>query len=291
MEWFRFYDEALNDPKVQRLPGDVFKTWVNLLCLASQQSERGTLPCFADTAWILRMDEPLFTAQAQTLVQAGLLEPVHGDARWAIHGWDNRQRKSDDVASRVRKHREKDSNVTVTLQGVTPVTFGNALEQNRTDTEQIQSRAEQSRGRVGAVAPRTRAPTGGAKPVKTSLPKTFFLTNDMRAWANAKYPGLDVDDATDGWLEWVHKNDAKFVDWYAAWQSGMRMGVKFGNANSNNNNGRVYTNGNSNKSTTKRGESWSAAAASIAAEAKALGLENHPLELLYGGKQNDANGD
>ncbi len=38
--WFRFYDEALNDPKVQMLPADDFKSWVNLLCLASQNDGR-----------------------------------------------------------------------------------------------------------------------------------------------------------------------------------------------------------------------------------------------------------
>jgi len=30
--WFRFYAESVNDPKVQRLPAHLFKTWVNILC-------------------------------------------------------------------------------------------------------------------------------------------------------------------------------------------------------------------------------------------------------------------
>ena len=28
--WFRAYDDALNDPKVQRLPGELFKAWFKL---------------------------------------------------------------------------------------------------------------------------------------------------------------------------------------------------------------------------------------------------------------------
>ena len=35
-KWFRFYGDALNDPKVQMLPPETFKSWVNVLCLASQ---------------------------------------------------------------------------------------------------------------------------------------------------------------------------------------------------------------------------------------------------------------
>jgi hypothetical protein len=44
--WFRFYDDALNDPKVQKLSGDLFKAWVNILCLASKHG--GELPAVND---------------------------------------------------------------------------------------------------------------------------------------------------------------------------------------------------------------------------------------------------
>ena len=47
--WFRFYDEALDDPKVQRLAPHLFKTWINLLCLASK--EDGTMPSNDDIAF------------------------------------------------------------------------------------------------------------------------------------------------------------------------------------------------------------------------------------------------
>lgn len=53
--WFRFYDEALDDPKVQRLPGEDFKAWVNMLALASKHG--GQLPAIGDMAFALRMDE------------------------------------------------------------------------------------------------------------------------------------------------------------------------------------------------------------------------------------------
>ena len=53
--WFRFYDGALNDAKVQRLPAPLFKAWVNLLCLASMHD--GVLPPVADISFSLRIPE------------------------------------------------------------------------------------------------------------------------------------------------------------------------------------------------------------------------------------------
>jgi hypothetical protein len=55
MQWFRYYVEALNDPKVQRLAPDLFRTWVNLLCIAREHD--GNLPVIGELAFKLRMDE------------------------------------------------------------------------------------------------------------------------------------------------------------------------------------------------------------------------------------------
>ena len=46
--WYRMYDELLDNPKVQRLSGDEFKAWVNILCLASRHD--GVVPPVAEGA-------------------------------------------------------------------------------------------------------------------------------------------------------------------------------------------------------------------------------------------------
>lgn len=74
MQWFRFYSTALDDPKVQRLTGDLFKAWVNLLCLANDAEERGTLPELSDIAFRLRLDEMKAEDIVRGLIRAGLLE-------------------------------------------------------------------------------------------------------------------------------------------------------------------------------------------------------------------------
>lgn len=99
--WFRFYECALDDPKVQRLPPVLFKTWVNLLCLASRSG--GRLPSGADISFALRLDEDVTKQQLTDLRDRGLLDVVEGAIE--PHNWHTRQFKSDSSAERVAKHR------------------------------------------------------------------------------------------------------------------------------------------------------------------------------------------
>lgn len=119
MKWFRMYSDALDDPKVQRLPGETFKAWVNLLCLANDGEPRGTLPCLSDIAFRLRMTPQEAAQLINELTARGLLDSGD-DATLQPHNWNQRQYRSDDINARVQKHRAKrDGNVTETLR-VTP---------------------------------------------------------------------------------------------------------------------------------------------------------------------------
>lgn len=113
--WFRFYDDAVNDPKVQRLSGDRFKTWVNLLCLASKNN--GTLPPLKDIAFMLRMSDERVSALLDGFCASGLLDPVEvldGCMSYTPHNWDKRQFKSDVSTDRVKRFRNGQRNVSVT---------------------------------------------------------------------------------------------------------------------------------------------------------------------------------
>ena len=86
--WFRFYDEVVHDPKVQRLPGDKFKAWVNLLCLASANS--GYLPALDDMAFALRIPKAKVMSMIGEFYQDKLLDVDEtGDrARYYPHNWE-----------------------------------------------------------------------------------------------------------------------------------------------------------------------------------------------------------
>lgn len=109
MRWFRFYSEALDDPKVQLLPPELFKVWVNLLCLANQSKERGQLPPLEECAFRLRLSDDDMRSAIAALAERGLLD-FDGDGTSAgPHNWNGRQADSDNVAERVRRHRAQRS--------------------------------------------------------------------------------------------------------------------------------------------------------------------------------------
>lgn len=105
--WFRLYDELLDDPKVQRLPGEDFKAWVNILCLASRKD--GSLPAVADIGFALRLDARKAVAIVGRLKEAGLIDEM--DGALSPHGWSVRQFKSDSSTGRVKQFRERKKGV------------------------------------------------------------------------------------------------------------------------------------------------------------------------------------
>lgn len=115
--WFRIYDDVLDDPKVQRLSGELFKTWVNLLCLASKAG--GILPSIDDIAFRLRISAQDAQQRVEDLILAGLVD-IRSDSKQEPHNWQSRQMPSDSSLARVRKHREKQRNAGVTLHETLP---------------------------------------------------------------------------------------------------------------------------------------------------------------------------
>jgi hypothetical protein len=146
--WFRFYEESLNDPKVQRLAGETFKAWVNLLCLASKDEE-GILPSLSDIAFALRLSDEQTSDLLNHLYQLELLDEVevpNAPMSYTPHNWKGRQYKSDvtdpTAPKRQKAYREriKDRNATVT---VTPT---------RAETEQKQITEQKKETRVAALS-------------------------------------------------------------------------------------------------------------------------------------------
>ncbi len=116
--WFRLYNEVLHDPKVQSLSGDLFKTWVNLLCISSKND--GKLPEISDIAFLLRRRPTSVAKEINALQANGLLDmdTIGDTAVRHPHNWDGRQFKSDGSTERVQRfrerHMERFSNVTET---------------------------------------------------------------------------------------------------------------------------------------------------------------------------------
>lgn len=125
MQWFRFYGDAVNDPKVQSLTGEQFKFWVNLLCVASQNEGRIKI---SDLPFILRETKANVQRLIGDLKATSLLVASNQSSdHVAPHQWNKRQYKSDTSAERTRRHRDAKRDVTVT-----PPDTDAETEQNRT---------------------------------------------------------------------------------------------------------------------------------------------------------------
>ena len=125
--WFRIYDEALDDQRLQRLPASLFRAWFNVLCAASRNG--GTLPDLPDLAFMLRTRPGALSRRLEALKAAGLLEETDGALRPVE--WERRQfveRPADPTAAeRMRRFRERAAERN---GAVTPTVMNAPLEQD-----------------------------------------------------------------------------------------------------------------------------------------------------------------
>lgn len=142
--WFRVYDDIVDDPKVQRLPAELFKAWINMLAIASRNG--GALPSIDDLAFALRCDAEAVAAWVAGLTDRGLIDALD-DGSLSPHNWASRQFKSDadpTAADRQARKRARDAaaklapvtrppSQAVTDEASRPVTRD--VTPSRTDTE------------------------------------------------------------------------------------------------------------------------------------------------------------
>ena len=201
MHWFRFYNEALDDPKVQRLDGDTFKTWVNLLCLCARHD--GLPKSIQDISFALRLDVHGCSTVLSRLADAGLLDRLHGGVdgmHYAIHAWDKRQYKSDTSTERVKRFRERSSNATETVNETPPETDT----ETDTETDKIQRRKK-------VIALATRLPEDW-QPSDGDIDFAISLDVDYRR---------EADIFRDYWIAQAGSKGSK-TNWQSTWRNWIR---------------------------------------------------------------------
>lgn len=206
--WFRFYHEALDDPKVQKLTGDAFKFWVNCLCLAKRNE--GKLPDLAAISFAFRMELIVVEKFMEIMHMAGLIDTK---ASWKEpHNWKKRQPKSDSSTERVKRHRKRRSNVSSTVTD----TLENQI---RTDTD-----TEQKRGDREAPVQKRRRPT--------PAPNALEISVEMLAWAAQNRITVSLALETERMLDYFRGTGKPKADWVATWRNwmlkAMEINVKSG---------------------------------------------------------------
>jgi hypothetical protein len=102
--WFRFYNDVINDAKVQLLPKALRWAWVELLCLASKND--GFLPPIEQIAFNVRASVNDAQSDLDALILAGLID-IRADGRLTPHNWADRQFVSDTSRERTRNYRQR----------------------------------------------------------------------------------------------------------------------------------------------------------------------------------------
>jgi len=105
MPWLRLWDRTLDLSKAQRLDGETFKGWINLLMLANRQDARGSLPCNEEIAFALRIKPRESLALTNRLRESGFIDTIDGIL--VMHDWDQWQPNEQTNAERARKWREE----------------------------------------------------------------------------------------------------------------------------------------------------------------------------------------
>lgn len=110
VRWFRLYNDAIRNPKVAGLNDRDFRTWVSLLCIASEND--GHIPPAETTKKLLSMRLDHLLAAFQRLSSIGLIDQL-GDC-YEPHNWSKFQYKSDTSTERVTLHRQRKKRKAVT---------------------------------------------------------------------------------------------------------------------------------------------------------------------------------
>jgi hypothetical protein len=108
--WWRAYDEAVDDPKLQCLSDETFRFWFNLCCVCSKFG--GNLPTEKHLAFKLRMQERRVKRLLTELYEDGLIDKDDQGVR--PHNWNGRQYQSDVSTPRVKRFRKRKRNVSET---------------------------------------------------------------------------------------------------------------------------------------------------------------------------------
>ena len=193
LRWFRFHNEALDDPRVQDLPGELFKFWVNLLCIASRNEGKLTALKFH-----LRQPEKKIQAQLSALHRLGLLDHEAGSYR--PHNWDIRQYQSDSSTPRVKRFRERLKKRFSDVSEAAHETLGEALD----ETHQTQTHTQKQKkyriptskdqGKVGCEALSRGEGLADPDPARAAAEREAFLALEDDDWPPPELDEPELDD-------------------------------------------------------------------------------------------------
>lgn len=248
MQWFRAYQGLCQDPKLHKAARGAgvrrsvaIACWMAVLEVASAHEPRGTIDDMdGDTLGYMVGESK--AVGARMLAQFYALGMILKGG--TVAAWEKRQRQSDDSAERKKKQRQarvlpdsdkirQNPTEHESSQPSKPLeTLGSGDECHGTKpprTEQIEEEPPivPRAGDLVPVDPPDPEPDPEAPPDPgeskrrraTALPDGFALDDSLRAYAEAKCPGVDADAEFERFCDHHRSKGSQFKDWRAAWRT------------------------------------------------------------------------
>lgn len=207
MRWLRLHTEARTDRKLDTLTDSEFRVWFNLLCMAGDSEERGTV-IYEDPALlaleVAKGDIDLLSHALSRLVTLRVV--TSSDNRVTFVNFQKRQYdKPSDAPEQTRLRKEKSRLNQELSRDVTP---GHATYTD-TDTE------KESESPVTPVEETTHTP----RKRKSQIPDGFTPSESGRAYAMSKgIPERDIPGEVERFVTYHQAKGNTFVSHDKAWQ-------------------------------------------------------------------------
>jgi hypothetical protein len=119
MKWFRMYNDILDDHKIAKMSPKTFKLFSFLLAFSSECESNGIIiEDITDLSWRFRVPPKTIKTAIKELIELDIISVLNEEI--TILNWNKRQFSSDDVAERVKRHRQKKGMLQETLVETPP---------------------------------------------------------------------------------------------------------------------------------------------------------------------------
>lgn len=134
--WIKVYHEVLHDPKMGRLPDNLWRRFFECCLMAGELQQDGRIPPVHDIAWMLRIEEETLRGEFDQLARIGLLDFVNKplDEHWIVVKFAERQAPMS-AAERMERMRETKKKRTYYGDSYEPVTKRNTEEEEDKDID------------------------------------------------------------------------------------------------------------------------------------------------------------
>ncbi len=218
--WFRAYDDALDDEKLNFLSDKSFRGWFKILCVASKND--GILPPIDRLAFRLRLSVEKTSELLNELYAAQLIDEVElSDApmTYTPRNWKKRQYKSDVSTERVKRFRNVSGNAAKPVSETPPET------ETDTDTEADKKEA------LPSVALPAREPKPKAKNRAGPIPDGWMPS--VKHYLLAEQFGQNVQTVEGIFRDYLASSGKLYANYDAAFNNFIRNQSNFNRGSSN----------------------------------------------------------